>query len=121
MNAVRLDTAPIPFHARYLDVVAEIERRFPVAHWTSGDVGIWPLARLELHADMYWANLGMSRPAQPRSRLPQLTRVARPMRNFWRSRHDLTHRVTRPTPAHAIFLGDGISLDLVDGAWQDRF
>lgn len=121
MNAVRLDTAPVPYHARYLDAVAEIERRFPVAQWRSGDVGIWPLARLELHADMYWANLGTIRPAQRRSRIPQLTRVARPVRNFWNSRHDLTHRVTRPKPAHAVFLGDGISLDRVDGAWQDRF
>jgi hypothetical protein len=27
----------------------------------------------------------------------------------------------RPKPAHAIFLGDGFSLDRVDGKWRDRF
>jgi hypothetical protein len=121
MNAARLETAALPYHARYLELVAAIERRFPVAHWSSGDVGIWPLARLELHADMYWANLGKIRPAVRESRLPRVARATRPVRNLWKSRHDLTHWVAHPRPAHAIFLGDGVSLDRVDGAWQDRF
>ncbi len=61
-------------------------------------------------------------PAEPRPfPLRTAARLARPVRNWWRSRHDLAHFVGRPTPAHAIFLGDGVSLDLVDGAWQDRF
>src|SRR6201999_970318 len=33
----------------------------------------------------------------------------------------LEHFVGRPRPAHAIFLGDGVSLDFVDGAGRDRF
>src|SRR5690349_7867270 len=47
--------------------------------------------------------------------------VARPALNLWKSRHDLAHWVTRPHRADAIFLGDGVSLDRVDGAWRDRF
>jgi hypothetical protein len=33
----------------------------------------------------------------------------------------LQHCILRPTGADAIFLGDGVSMDLVDGAWQDRY
>jgi len=47
--------------------------------------------------------------------------LATPLRNGWRSRGDFKHWVLRPRPAHAIFLGDGVSLDRVNGEWQDRF
>ena len=51
----------------------------------------------------------------------RLAGILRPLRNMWRSRGDLEHFVIRPKPAHAIILGDGVSLDFVDGAWRDRF
>jgi hypothetical protein len=121
MNALPRESVRPSYHERYLELVGAIERRFPVACWRSGDVGVWPLARLELHADMYWANLDRTRPTVRDSRLPFFAQGARHVRNFWKSRHDLDHWVMRPRPAHAIFLGDGISLDRVDGAWQDRF
>jgi hypothetical protein len=44
-----------------------------------------------------------------------------PFTNLWRSRRDLRHVVLRPHRAEALFLGDGVSLDQVDGAWRDRF
>jgi hypothetical protein len=113
--------AATPFHQRFLTLVAEIERNLPVALWKSGDVEIWPLARMDLYLDMYWENVGGEQP--PRSPLPLrvLSAAARPLTNLWKSRRDLRHWVGRPKPAHAIFLGDGVSLDLIDGAWQDRY
>lgn len=109
------------FHRRYLTLVDEIERRFPVMLWQRGDLEVWPLARMELYLDMYWANAGRPRP-QPRPfPFRSLARIARPLRNAWRSRRDLAHFVAGPKPAYAMFLGDGVSLDFVDGSWRDRF
>jgi hypothetical protein len=109
------------FHRRYLTLVYEIERTFPVVHWQRGDLEVWPVARMELYLDMYWANAGRPRPELRPFPFRPLARIARKVRNAWRSRGDLAHFVTRPKPAHAIFLGDGVSLDCVDGKWRDRF
>jgi hypothetical protein len=115
-----MDGEPL-FHQRYLALVDEIERTVPVMHWRRGDLEVWPLARMELYLDMYWANVGRPRPELRPFPFRRLARIARPLRNAWRSRHDLAHLVAHPRPAHAMFLGDGVSLDYVDGKWRDRF
>ena len=111
----------VPFYLRYLTLVDEIERSFPVSRWKCGDLEVWPLARSDLYLDMYWLDAGIV-PADERPILLRAAgRAAMPLRNLWKSRHDAAHRLTRATPAHAIFLGDGVSLDRVDGEWRDRF
>ncbi len=109
------------FYPRYLALVDEIERNFPVLAWRSGDLEIWPLARMNLYLDMYWAESGSVPPRARPLPLRIAGRIAMPLRNLWKSRHDLARHVMRPTPARAIFLGDGVSLDRVDGLWRDRF
>jgi hypothetical protein len=117
----RIEQVAVPFHRRYLNLIDEIERNFPVARWKRGDVDIWPLARMNLYLDMYWANVGGSLVSSPPLPLRAIARVATPLTNLWKSRRDLAHWVARPKPAHAIFLGDGVSLDRVDDGWQDRY
>ena len=110
-----------PLHRRYLRLVEEIERNFPVAHWRHGDVEIWPLARLDLYLDMHWALTG---DASPKLRPFPLRVIAAALTlpvNLWKSKRDLAHLVMWPKPAHVIFLGDGVSLDRTDGGLQDRF
>jgi hypothetical protein len=109
------------FHRLYLALVEQIEQRFPVQRWQIGDLNIWPLARMELYLDMYWAQSGSARPIAHPFPFRRLARVLRPLRNMWRSRGDLEHFVIRPKRAHAIFLGDGVSLDSINGEWRDRF
>jgi hypothetical protein len=109
------------FHQCFLTVVGEIERSYNVARWKSGDVEIWPLARMDLYLDMFWANVGGKQPKPRPLALRLLGRAATPLTNVWKSKRDLRHWVARPNRAHAIFLGDGVSLDFIDGAWQDRF
>jgi hypothetical protein len=121
MISPRNDPAGVPFHRRYLKLVEEIERSFRVARWSSGDVEIWPLARMDLYLDMYWHNVGGAVAPLRSMPLRALARLATPLTNAWKSRGDLAHWVARPAPAHAAFLGDGVSLDCVDGAWQDRY
>ena len=118
---MRPELPATPFHQLFLTLVAEIERSLPVALWKSGDVEIWPLARMDLYLDMYWANVGGEQP--PRTSLPLrlLSAATRPLTNVWKSRKDLRHWVARPKPADAVLLGDGVSLDLIEGAWQDRY
>jgi hypothetical protein len=110
-----------PFHRRYLNLVAQIEQRFPVASWKGGDVEIWPLARMDLYLDMFWAAVGGSPPKQRALPLRYAARIAAPLRYLWKSRHDLPHWVARPKPADAIFLGDGVSLDRIEQGTTDRF
>jgi hypothetical protein len=112
---------PTSFHGRFLALVAEIERRFPVARWACGDVALWPLARMDLYLDMFWANAGAERREPEPFRWRTIAHAARPLRNFWKSRRDLRHWVPRPRKADVALLGDGVSLDRVDGRWQDRF
>ncbi|HEY4076031.1 MAG TPA: hypothetical protein VGM26_03765 [Rhizomicrobium sp.] len=111
----------MPFYSQYCLLVSEIERRYAVAQWKQRDVDIWPLARMSLYLDMYWANAG-GPPVKPH-RWPPLQIVARLMRpliNIWRSRYDLAHFCLWPKRRHAIFLGDGVCLDLVSRSWRDR-
>lgn len=124
MMRTRVEFVAVPFHSRYLALVDEIERNFPVAAWRSGDVEIWPLARMDLYLDMFRASVGGSAPISrllPAPLRAAARAAATPLINRWRRRRDLAHWVARPAPAHAILLGDGVSLDHVDNAWQDRF
>jgi hypothetical protein len=112
----------VPFHGRYLNLVAQIEQRFPVASWKFGDVEIWPLARMDLYLDMFWAAVGGAQPTKQHALpLRYAARIAAPLRYLWKSRHDLSHWVARPKPADAIFLGDGVSLDRIEQGTTDRF
>ncbi len=79
------------------------------------------MARMDLYLDMYWANVGGSLFASRPLPLRAIARVATPLTNLWKSRQDLAHWVAWPKPAHAILLGDGVSLDRMDDGWQDRY
>jgi hypothetical protein len=111
----------VTFNHRYTALLDAIERNFPVSEWRGGDLTIWPLVRMYLYHDLYFADAGILPPAERSLPLRIAGRVAMPLRNLWKSRHDLANHVMRPRPAHAIFLGDGFSLDCVDGKWRDRF
>jgi hypothetical protein len=125
MNAeaasVAADKAAVLFHRSYLELVEHIERNFPVAQWRADDMEIWPLARMDLYLDCYRSNVGIAMPPRRSLLLRALDRFATPLLNVWKSRRDLVHWVPRPRRAHAIFLGDGVTLDHIDGAWRDRY
>ena len=108
------------FHRRYVALVRQIERQFPVTEWKCGDADLWPVARFDLYLDMYWAGVGLH-PVKPRV-LPMrvLACLLKPLVNLWRSRKDLSHWRGWPLRLPVVFLGDGVSLDRVEGAYQDR-
>lgn len=110
-----------PLQHRYFALVDEIERTCAVAQWRWRDVDLWPMARMDLFLDMFRRDGGDTAPPPPPFIYRATASLAVPLTNLWKSRHDLRHRVARPHPCYAVMLGDGVSLDKVDGAWQDRF
>ncbi len=110
-----------PIQQRYLRLVQAIEDRFEVMGWRSGDVDLWPPARMDLFLDMFRSEGGDTAP--PRRALPLRLAgaLATPLVNAWKVRQDPGHRLSRPMPAQAILLGDGVSLDRTCGAWRDRY
>ncbi|MBC9035107.1 hypothetical protein IAG41_22185 [Sphingomonas sp. JC676] len=120
-RSAREDSSATPLQRRYLALVEDIERNFPVAQWRAGDVDIWPVARMDLFLDMFRTSGGdTSRPAPPFI-WRAITGLATPLTNVWKSRRDLAHWRPWPRPAFAVVLGDGVSLDRITGSWQDRF
>jgi len=119
-----------PVSQKFLALVEEVERTFPVAEWHVGDVPVWPLARATLCTDLY--QLGIGKPeytythAAPRGGLAArigraVADAATALTNIWRHRSDLRHLVLAPHRANALFVGDGMSLACVNGVWRDRF
>jgi hypothetical protein len=115
------NSAAVLFHGRYLSLVDHIERNFPVAAWKADDLQIWPLARMDLYLDLYRSSIGIAPFPRRSLTVRALERFATPLLNLWNSRHDLSHWIARPRPAHVAFLGDGVSLDWIDGRWRDRY
>lgn len=108
-------------HQRYFDLVEAIERELGVARWRSGDIDLWPMARQDLFLDMFRLDSGETAPPPPPFLLRAGSGLATPLTNLWKSRRDLSHWLPRPRRADAILLGDGVSLDRIDGAWHDRY
>lgn len=111
----------LSFHDRHLALMREIENRFDVARWRAGDIDLWPMARMGLFLDAFERGGGGTAGPAPAFAQRAMAGLAAPLTNAWKSRHDLVHYVARPRPAYALMLGDGVSLDRIEGAWQDRF
>jgi hypothetical protein len=109
-----------PVQQRYLELVEAIEARFGVTRWKSGDVDLWPPARMDLYLDMFRAGGGDTARPPPGFARRAAEALATPLTNAWKSRRDLKHWRPWPSPADAILLGDGVSLDRICGAWRDR-
>lgn len=108
-------------YRRHRELAGRIEREFPVADWRVGDVDLWPILSQDLFLDIFRRDAADTMPPPPMLPIRAATTLAAPAMNLWRSRQDLAHCLTRPHRADAIFLGDGVSLDFVDGSWRDRF
>jgi len=111
----------LDFHGLYLELVEQIEQRFPVTEWRLGDVDLWPLARMDLYLEMLRQHTAETAPRRSPLPLRLAGSLAVPAQNLWKSRGDLGHWVAGPRPAHAVILGDGASLDWTGAAWRDRF
>ena len=110
-----------PLHLRYRMLVEQIERDFAVACWRSGDIDLWPMARMDLFLDMFRSEGGDTAAPAPPLLQRAVAGLATPLTNLWKSRNDLRHWRPWPRRAYAVILGDGVSLDRIDGSWEDRY
>ena len=108
-------------HRLHRSLVDAIERECRVAEWRAGDIDLWPLASQDLFLDLFRRAGGETAPSPPAFVTRAAISLATPAMNLWRSRRDLAHWMPRPHRSDAILLGDGVSLDQVDGYWRDRF
>ena len=113
---------------QFFALIQDIEQRFPVADWRAGGVPVWPIARIAARSE----TLDVTNGEAPLPATGKLTRLCRkteralsyvfslildPSKNC----ADWSREVLLPRPVDALFLGDGASLDCIDGAWQDRY
>lgn len=112
------ETSP---HRLYRELADAIEAQCPVAEWRAGDIDLWPLAARDLFRDIFRHAGGDTAPAPPPFAIRVASTIATPAMNLWKGRRDLAHWVAKPLRADAILLGDGVSLDRIDGSWRDRF
>lgn len=108
-------------HGVYRELVDAIETQCPVAEWRTDDIDLWPLASQDLFCDVFGQTGGDTAPVPPSFAIRVASTIATPAMNLWKSRRDVAHWVAKPHRAEAILLGDGVSLDRVDGSWRDRF
>jgi hypothetical protein len=104
-----------------IDLVNEIEEKFPVAEWRIDSIRVWPIIRVKLYRDLW--NLKQSSFASKSPAYKKFNVVSTYIRNitsyFSAYLKDYKHNV-KPHPAHAAFLGDQVSRILLNGAWYDR-
>lgn len=107
----------------FFSAVAECEQRYPVSQWSVNGVPAWPMVRIEGRAELLLKSAphrGMQKPIK--RRIAQLLRhVASPALLPLQNYRDWGHETFRLRPVDALFLGDGVSQDFIDGAWQDRY
>ncbi|CAG1001349.1 hypothetical protein BURK2_03046 [Burkholderiales bacterium] len=106
-----------------LDVINDLERRFPVQRWRAGDIDLWPVYRVRVYMNVTQALLS-SQPTTP-SYMVRRARIARRMlRALWRPRLDAWRdrgmQADLTARAGAVCLSDGISFTLLDTKWYDR-
>lgn len=107
-------------HRIYRELVDRIERDCRVAEWRAGDIDLWPIASQDLFLDIFRASGADTAAPSQHLAIRTASTLATPVTNLWKSRRDLEHWLPRPHRADAILVGDGVSLDFIDGAWIDR-
>lgn len=110
-----------------MNLLNEVEDRFPVSEWVINGVHIWPLARLELatdltNASMYPALYHSMRSVSKAKRLATLflREVRGLIRYGYTSLKDLSKNA-KPRNAEVVFLSDGISFSYLIDSWYEKF
>lgn len=106
-----------------LDLINEIEARYPVGEWKVNGVRIWPLLRVRLYTDIFGAALldGHVPTSRQRTR-ERLMRVLRTAARYLKVRWaDRAKHARWPEEVDVIFLSDGVSFSDIEGRWYERF
>lgn len=111
---------------QYVDLIAEIETRFPVQHWKYRGIPVWPVARIEARSESLRSDPNGNTDGTPRNRggraITQLLRyVFSPLIDKVRNCADFDQEALRLRPVDVLFLGDNTSSDFIAGVWRERY
>jgi hypothetical protein len=107
-----------------VELLVDIERRFPVDQWTINGVRIWPLVRVRLYHSLFLhevsgdpqaAGTARGRVAQVATMLLGAARCVAARLRDWRHEASLAREVD------VAFLSDGVSFANLEGAWYEKF
>ncbi len=110
-----------------MNLLNEVEERFPVDLWMINGIHIWPLIRLELATDltnysMYPALYHSARSvSKERRRATLLMQEASGLLRFGRAYTKDFSKNTNPRKAEVVFLSDGISFSYLIDSWYDKW
>ncbi|MCA9482384.1 MAG: hypothetical protein KC553_01480 [Nitrospina sp.] len=107
-----------------LNILNEVEDRFPVDQWIVGGLHVWPLVRVVLTNILLDAYHGIG--IQQEARYERLTglvrRVVRTYGGYLKAIiEDRRKNASTSLPVKVVFLGDGASFVKQDGFYYDRF
>lgn len=105
-----------------LDVIVDLERRYPVEDWSVAGLHVWPMLRIRMFTLLVMHGLG-SDPAEAGARSPA-ERVSHAIKGIGRiARNTILsgNRLVFPSrDDEAVLLADGISFANIEGKWRDR-
>jgi hypothetical protein len=110
-----------------MNLLNEVEGRFPVAEWVVNGVHIWPLVRLDLatdltNASMYPALYHSVRSVSKARRLTTLfLRETSGLLRFGRAYLKDFSKNAKPRKAEVVLLSDGISFSYLIDSWYEKF
>lgn len=108
--------------SQVLDLLNDIETRFPVSAWRTGRIDLWPAYRLRLYAHAMDESVLKGGPTQAGGKLRQI--VDRAARATWRvpmaALRDFRMNVRPRAGTAALFFSDGVSFVNLGGRWYDR-
>jgi hypothetical protein len=110
-----------------MNLLNEVEERFPVNQWMINGIHIWPLIRLELATDltnysMYPALYRSARSVSKERRLTTL--LMKETSGLLRFGHAYVKDFSKnanPQKAEVVFLNDGISFSYLIDSWYDKW
>jgi hypothetical protein len=110
----------------YFTAIQDCEQSYPVNAWQVDGVPVWPIIRIEGRSEVLLSGGdGISSPAKPPNIMARTLRLlgglATPLTTPLRNLPDWKHEILKLQPVDALFLGDGVSHDCIDGVWRDRY
>lgn len=105
-----------------LDLITELEERYPVDTWTVGELHVWPIMRMRLATALVFHGYGTGlRGAGSRTIVERATGALGDLSRLARNRWSDHRANATPGRADVVMLSDGVSLSQVEGEWYDRF
>jgi hypothetical protein len=106
----------------FFAAIEECERLYPVSRWSVDGVPAWPFVRIEGRQELAQDTSGSNdhRPYAPRL-LKLLRDAASPICDVVENCRNWRQEKLLLDPVDALFLGDGVSHDFINGAWRDRY